>query len=269
MRDCRQSSVRSGHVAINDVTAPAVLAWTAKSHEGRGGVAHRSTQVLADRASRMCARGRVSREISEVADPDPPTFARGRHRWPTWRDERERGHQRHRTRKDPGLAPGARESRGCGSAILRRPATRQPGSGRDRGAWALRPDRLGLRRLGSAWSSGPGGSHARAVSAAAASVAPSPSAALRASAAFRSALVYWLQWVLHIRPKPSFWLGWAGKSVTGASCASIPNFADPMHLRMSAMSLVLSLANADLALRRTSITPVARRCKAEDRAARR
>jgi hypothetical protein len=107
---------------------------------------------------------------------------------------------------------------------------------------------------------------ADAVFVTAASVVPSPSAALRASAAFRSAFVYWFQCVLHIRPRPSFWLGWTGKSSIGASCASIPNFADPMHLRISAMSVVLSLVNADLALRRTSITPVARRCKAEDRA---
>ena len=90
-----------------------------------------------------------------------------------------------------------------------------------------------------------------------------PSAAFRARAALRSAFVYWFQWALHIRPRPSFWLGWAGKSAAGASCASIPNFADPMHLRMSAMSFVLSLADADLASGRTSITLSARRCKAE------
>jgi hypothetical protein len=91
----------------------------------------------------------------------------------------------------------------------------------------------------------------------------SPSAALRARAALRRPVVYAFQWGLHIRPRPSFWLGWAGKSVTGASCASIPNLVDPMHLRMSVISLVLSLANADLALRRTSITLLARRCKPE------
>jgi hypothetical protein len=34
-----------------------------------------------------------------------------------------------------------------------------------------------------------------------------------------------------------------------------------MHLRMSAMSFVLSLVNADLAFGRTSITLPARRCK--------
>jgi len=79
----------------------------------------------------------------------------------------------------------------------------------------------------------------------------------------RSALVYAFQWGLHIRPRPSCWLGCAGKSVIGASCASIPNLVDPMHLRMSVISFVLSLANADLALRRTSITLLARRRKAE------
>jgi hypothetical protein len=66
---------------------------------------------------------------------------------------------------------------------------------------------------------------------------------------------------LHIRPRPSFWLGWAGNSLTGASCASIPNLADPMHLRMSVMASVLSLADAHLASRRTSITLFRRRCK--------
>ena len=68
---------------------------------------------------------------------------------------------------------------------------------------------------------------------------------------------------LHIRPRPSFWLGWAGNSVTGASCASIPNRSDPMHMRMFAMSLVLSLADAHLASRRTSITLSSPRCKAD------
>jgi hypothetical protein len=68
---------------------------------------------------------------------------------------------------------------------------------------------------------------------------------------------------LHIRPRPSFWLGWAGNSVTGASCGSIPNRSDPIHVRMSAVAFVLSLADADLAWRRTSITLSSRRCKAE------
>jgi hypothetical protein len=68
---------------------------------------------------------------------------------------------------------------------------------------------------------------------------------------------------LHIRPSPSFWLGWAGNSVTGASCASIPNRSDPMHLRMSAMSSVLSIVDAHLASRRTSITLSPPRCKAD------
>jgi len=36
--------------------------------EGRGGVAHKATGMHADRASRMCGRGRVSREIPRVAD---------------------------------------------------------------------------------------------------------------------------------------------------------------------------------------------------------
>ena len=97
-----------------------------------------------------------------------------------------------------------------------------------------------------------------------ASVTAPSSAALRVTAAFRSARVYWFQWGLHIRPNPSFWLGWAGKSLAGASCASIPNFADPMHFRMSAMSVVLSLAAAHLAFGSPSITLLARRCKVED-----
>ena len=47
--------------------------------------------------------------------------------------------------------------------------------------------------------------------------------------------MYWFQWVLHMRPSPSFWLRCAGKSSIGASWGSIPNRAEPMHFRMSAM----------------------------------
>ncbi len=78
-----------------------------------------------------------------------------------------------------------------------------------------------------------------------------PSSALRASAALRSALVYWFQWGLHIRPRPSFWLGWAGKLPVGASWASMPYLADPMHLRIFAMSFLRSLADAHPGSRRT------------------
>jgi hypothetical protein len=67
---------------------------------------------------------------------------------------------------------------------------------------------------------------------------------------------------LHIRPRPSFWLGWTGKSVAGASCASIPKRVEPMHLRRSAMSVVLSLLAAHLAAGTTSITRLALQCKA-------
>jgi hypothetical protein len=54
-------------------------------------------------------------------------------------------------------------------------------------------------------------------------------------AAFRSTVVYWFQWGLHIRPMPSFWLGCFGKSSAGASWGSIPNRAEPMHLRTCAV----------------------------------
>jgi hypothetical protein len=67
------------------------------------------------------------------------------------------------------------------------------------------------------------------------------------AAAFRKAAVYWFQYTLHILPRPSFWLGWTGKSATGASWASISKRAEPMHLRRSVMSVVLSLAVAHLA----------------------
>jgi hypothetical protein len=67
-----------------------------------------------------------------------------------------------------------------------------------------------------------------------------------------------------MRPRPSLWLGWLGKSSIGASWDSIPNRAEPMHRRRSAMAVVLSLAAAGLAVGRSSITPIARRCKSED-----
>jgi hypothetical protein len=65
-----------------------------------------------------------------------------------------------------------------------------------------------------------------------------------------------------MRPRPSRWLGWTGKSSGGASWASIPNFAEPMQRRSGsigagfvlAMSVVLSLTNADLAFGATSLT---------------
>jgi len=69
-----------------------------------------------------------------------------------------------------------------------------------------------------------------------------PGADVADAAAFRRAAVYWFQWTLHILPNPSFWLGWTGKSASGASWASISNRAEPMHLRRSVMSVVLSLA---------------------------
>lgn len=50
--------------------------------------------------------------------------------------------------------------------------------------------------------------------------------------------------------------------MTGASCGSIPNFADAMHLHDASMSLVLPLVDAHLASGRASITLPARRCKA-------
>ena len=54
--------------------------------------------------------------------------------------------------------------------------------------------------------------------------------------ALRSAAVYWFQWGLHIRPRPDFWLGWAGNSVTGASCATIPSVVEltPVDMARSA-----------------------------------
>ena len=74
--------------------------------------------------------------------------------------------------------------------------------------------------------------------------------------------VYWFQWGLHIRPSPSFWLGWTGKSATAASWASIPKRVEPMHLRRSAIADVLSLVAAHLATGRTSITPLTPQSKA-------
>ena len=68
-----------------DIANTAVLCRSCNSTKGastdRGGVAHRATRTLADRASRMCARGRVSR-IIPIADrgstqvgPWAPTLA--------------------------------------------------------------------------------------------------------------------------------------------------------------------------------------------------
>jgi len=54
--------------------------------------------------------------------------------------------------------------------------------------------------------------------------------ALRVFASRARAVVYWFQWTSHMRPSPSLWLGWTGKSATGASCGSIPKRAEPMHL---------------------------------------
>jgi hypothetical protein len=75
-------------------------------------------------------------------------------------------------------------------------------------------------------------------------VSASASAAFLAIDALRSAFVYAFQWTLHIRPRPSFWLGWTGKSAAGASCASIPNFAEPMHRRMALVSGVAARFSA-------------------------
>ena len=66
------------------------------------------------------------------------------------------------------------------------------------GTACLRP--RGTRvRAGAGFATGSG-------SVGATSADTSPSAALQASAAIRSALVYWFQWALHIRLRPSFWL---------------------------------------------------------------
>src|SRR5207249_9431726 len=94
----------------------------------------------------------------------------------------------------------------------------------------------------------------------------SPSAAVfRAFASRARPAVYAFQCGLHIRPRPSFWLGWLGKSSTGASWGSIPNRAEPMHLRRSVITVVvLSVAAARLAVGRPSITPIARRSKSEE-----
>jgi hypothetical protein len=90
-------------------------------------------------------------------------------------------------------------------------------------------------------------------------------AAFRAFASRARPAVYRFQCGLHIRPRPSFWLGWLGKSAMGASWASIPNRAEPMHRRRSGIVIVLSSVAAGLAVGRPSITPIARRCKSEDR----
>jgi hypothetical protein len=71
--------------------------------------------------------------------------------------------------------------------------------------------------------------------------ASTASVAFLAIEALRSAFVYAFQWTLHIRPRPSFWLGCTGKSAAGASCASIPNRADPTHLRLAPASGVAAL----------------------------
>ncbi len=63
-----------------------------------------------------CVHAAEFRELSRSLIGDPPRFARGRPRWPTWRDDRERGHRRDRTEKGPGLAPGARGSAGATAA---------------------------------------------------------------------------------------------------------------------------------------------------------
>jgi hypothetical protein len=51
----------------------------------------------------------------------------------------------------------------------------------------------------------------------------------------------------------------------GASWGSMPNRAEPMHLRISTMVAVLSSLAADLATGCVSITHVWRRCKVEVR----
>ena len=40
------------------------------------------------------------------------------------------------------------------------------------------------------------------------------------------------QWGVHIRPRPSFWLGWTGKSSASASCAWMPKRVEPMQRRI-------------------------------------
>ena len=69
--------------------------------------------------------------------------------------------------------------------------------------------------------------------------------------------VYWFQWGVHILPRPSFWLGWIGKSSGRASWGSIPKRADPLHRRRLVASSVIVvapfIADAGLASRATSI----------------
>ncbi len=73
-----------------------------------------------------------------------------------------------------------------------------------------RPGPVGWPGMAGLFGVAPGPASGAATSVAATSGAAASSAAVRASAAFRRALVYWFQCVLHIRPRPSFWLGWAG-----------------------------------------------------------
>ena len=70
--------------------------------------------------------------------------------------------------------------------------------------------------------------------------------AFRATAALRRAFVYWRQWGLHIRPRPSFWLGWTGKSLGSASWASMPKRVEPMQRRVwvSVVMVVVSFGRS-------------------------
>jgi hypothetical protein len=113
----------------------------------------------------------------------------------------------------------------------------------------LRDLRLGIgllaRRLCGAGASGSttgsGSASAAGSSSGATSVAGagSASALFRATAALRSAFVYWRQWGLHMRPRPSFWLGWTGKSPGSASWPSMPKREEPTQRRIGVLVSVV------------------------------
>ena len=81
-----------------DITNCAVLCRSCNSTKGasvdaeRGGVAHMPPRRTLT-APRDCVHAAEFRQKYQGPPiPDPPTLARGRHRWPTCRDEQERGH---------------------------------------------------------------------------------------------------------------------------------------------------------------------------------
>jgi hypothetical protein len=63
------------------------------------GSPHAGSALLEDRASQMCARGRVSPEV-------PSHVGHGRHGWPTWRDEKRHGSGATERERAPGWRPG-------------------------------------------------------------------------------------------------------------------------------------------------------------------